>query len=86
MRVSDIDESVELSNGAELLRSTIACDVCVKREEEPEVSSFKLKFKGKILDLCDAHAQEVLDLEDDYKWKKGGTIEELFASLNPSQS
>lgn len=85
MRVSDIEESAELSNGAELLRNSIACEVCFKREEEPEVSTFKLRHEGKEINLCDAHAQEVLDLDDDARWKKGG-LEKFLGQFNPSQS
>lgn len=80
MRSEDIEESFKLSNGAELIREETRCDICIKRRESPELASFKLRHEGSQLFLCEAHAQEVLDLDDDHKWKKGGTLSQMFES------
>lgn len=79
MRSEDIELGYRLANGAELLRDEARCDICLRRGEAPGLASFKLRHEGSQIYICEAHAQEILDLNDDYKWKKGG-LEKFFES------
>lgn len=75
-RFIDTDE-IKLSNGATLTCTAYECEVCVERGEQPEPSHYRLEFEGQQIELCVAHATEVLNLDDDKKedeFKKFVTI------------
>jgi len=74
----EIEDEHTLVNKAVIRRTSIACEVCTARGEMEEGSEFQLEFEGQKVQLCDAHAQEVLNLDED-ELKKGENIfSEMF--------
>jgi hypothetical protein len=60
-------DEVTLSNGATLTNVVFACEICTERGENPEPAHFRLEFEGQQIELCDAHAVEILNLDEDKK-------------------
>lgn len=68
-----------LSNGAVMKRTAYDCEICIKQDQDPGPSEFSLEFENKMISICAAHAQAVLDMDEDELEKKGGEFGSLFS-------
>lgn len=82
MKAEEITEFHKLSNGAEIIRNSFDCEVCVSRGEQAEPSMFMVEYDGQQVNLCLAHTQELLDLDEDKLQKGGGIFGEVLGSLD----
>lgn len=68
-----------LSNGAILQYLTHEkCSVCVGRKENPETPIAELYYQGQTLYLCEAHVQQLLEMDEDEKLRKEEGFDRLL--------
>lgn len=79
MRTVDIQDEHTLSNGAVVQRRSNDCEVCVNKGQAPDPSIFGVEYDGQVVEVCDAHMQQILDADAD-KQMKGGLFEEIFGN------
>lgn len=81
MRVEDLvpyDDRHVLTNGAVLVRKSGDCEVCIDRNEVPGFAAFECRHEGMSVNLCHAHAQELLDMNEDKLNEEGGIFKKIF--------
>jgi hypothetical protein len=67
-----------LTNGAVLETIWRGCDICIRKEQEMQQSSFTLMFKGEKLYVCDAHAEQLLYMDADRRRVQEGEFKEFI--------
>lgn len=79
MRQLPVDqEELTLSNGAILQSIVKGCEVCKGREEEIEDGIYMLEYEGIQVSMCKAHAQQLLEMDDDELEKQKGGFAEFL--------
>lgn len=70
-----------LANGAILEQVRDECDVCAHRHQAVEQASFTLSYKQRAIKLCDAHAEQVVYMNEDEEWRRQQTVEGIFNAV-----
>lgn len=71
---------IVLSNGAILQRVANPCDVCNRKNEDVEPASHTVTFEGAVIHICEAHADDLTNLDADIR-RKGGSLQEFMPDL-----
>lgn len=83
MRIENVvldNRDFELVNGATMQKIANDCEVCTSSGEEIEPAQFMVYFDGQEAQLCKAHAQKLLDQNEDAE-RRNDEIPSLLVSI-----